>query len=396
MKRLLLLLLFIFTLSIVYPQTYENVQVSLLTVAPRSKAIYTIYGHTALRLYNPDNQTDIVLNWGTFDTDRPNFMYHFVRGETDYFLSLAPFKAFVNIYRADDATIVEQVLNIPDNQKMALVQAMETNLQPENIEYRYNYFFDNCTLRPRDIIEKFCGGELIYPEQEKPITFRDLVHECTEHHPWMQFGIDLVIGNGADSLISLRSELFLPEKLMKALDKAVVRYPDGTEQAIALSTRMLIQSQTKEQTEKPAFFSALAKPFPVSMGVFVIYLVLTLVAYRKKRRFRLPFSLLFLVSGLGGCLVASLVFFSVHPCISPNWNIVWLHPLHLFGFVSFLLKKTYPLFTWYHLVNFVLLLCFLLAWIWVPQTMDIAYIPIIGCLWLASAYRYLSLRKELC
>jgi hypothetical protein len=287
------------------------------------------------------------------------------------------------------STVVEQVLNIPDSLKMPLLQDMETNLRPENVEYRYNIFFDNCTTRPRDIIEKFCGGALVYQANNKAVTLRKLVHECTKPYPWMEFGIDLIIGNGADSLISRRTEVFLPEKLMNLLDQSVVKTSAGTEYPIVLSSKTLLQSKA-DLNEKTSFL--FKNPIVVTTFIFLIYLLLTVIATREKSNFRLPFALLFLFAGLGGCLVAGLVFFSLHPCTSPNWNLVWLQPLHLIAFTGFLFKKYYKLFRWYHALNFVLLSCFLVAWHWIPQALDMAAIPLIGCLWLVSGYQYLFLK----
>jgi hypothetical protein len=358
---------------------------------PRSKAVYTIYGHTALRFYSPSRSIDTVLNWGTFDTGKPNFMYHFLLGETDYFLSEESTHNFLYVYKSGNSTVVEQVLNIPDSLKEPLLQMMQTNLLPENIEYRYNIFFNNCTTRPRDIIEKFCGGTLIYSNPNEEVTIRKLVHGCTEHYPWIEFGIDLVIGNGADSLISQRTEMFLPERLMNLLDQSVVKMPDGTEFPIVLSSNTLLQSKNDIHTKS---ISPFTKPVAIIIYIFLIYLGLTILAYWKKRNYRLPFAVLFGVAGLGGCIIAGLVFFSQHPCTSPNWNLVWLHPLHLIGFAGFLFKKYYPLFRWYHAVNFVLLSCFLLGWHWIPQELHRAFIPVIGCLWLVSGYQYLFLKRK--
>ncbi|MDR0613697.1 MAG: DUF4105 domain-containing protein [Dysgonamonadaceae bacterium] len=391
MKRFLFFALFLFFSSLMQSHANNDLQVSLLTVMPRSKAVYTVYGHTALRLYDPSRAVDAVLNWGTFDTDKPNFIYHFLLGETDYFLSATSIQHFMRVYEADNATVVEQVINIPDSLKTSLLQMMETNFQPENIEYRYNIFFDNCTTRPRDMIEKICGGTLIYPKPDESVTIRKLVHGCTEQYPWMEFGIDLAIGSGADSLISRRTEMFLPERLMNLIGQSPVKTPDGTEYPAVLSEKTVLQS-TGAGNAKDVF--PVAKPVAVNSFVFLIYLTLTLIANDKRKSTRLPFAGLFLVAGLCGCIVAGLVFLSAHPCTSPNWNIVWLHPLHLIGFAGFLRKKLYPLFRWYHAVNFVLLSVFLLGWYWIPQELNAASIPLIGSLWLVSGYQYCFFLKR--
>ena len=381
------LLLLFFTAE---SQTYDDLQVSLLTVKPRSNAVWTIFGHTALRLYDPSSSVDKVLNWGTFDYDQPNFIFNFVLGKTDYFLSASSTQEFLYIYEAGNSTVIEQIINIPDSLKMSLLQAMETNLRHENIVYRYNIFFDNCTTRARDVIEDFCEGIWIYPDQKESVTIRKLVHNYTKPYPWLEFGIDFAIGSGADSLISRRTEMFLPERLMTILDQSVVRTSDGTEYPIVLSSKTMLQAGN-DVNVKPG--SPFTKPIVATTFLFLIYLFLTVIACRKKRNFRFLFAFAFLIAGLGGCIIAEFVFFSMHPCTSPNWNLVWVHPLHLIAFVGFLFKKFYKLFNWYHAVNFVLLSCFLAAWHWIPQGLNVAAIPLVGTLWLISGYQCLFLKR---
>jgi hypothetical protein len=390
-KRILFFLLSIVAILSAKSQNYDDLQVSLLTIEPRSKAVYTIFGHTGLRLSDSKRNMDVVFNWGTFDNHKPNFIYHFVKGETIYFLSTLPMDYFNYVYSSDDATtVIEQSLDIPAAEKESLMKMLENNLLPENIEYRYDFFFDNCTTRPRDIIEKFCGGQMIYPPQTESITFRKLLHQYTKSHPWLELGIDCVIGSGADSLITYRSGLFLPAGLKNALDRSVVKYPDGTEHPMVISTRTLIQTPVADEDEADFPIS------PLGLGIFflLVYVTFCISAFAKKRRFRILFALLFLLSGVGGCLVAFIGFISIHPCTWPNWNILWLHPLHLVGFVGFLFKKSYPVFRWYHAVNFVILSCFLLGWHWIPQRLNLAFIPFILCLWVVSGFQAASLKEK--
>ncbi|MDR3340002.1 MAG: DUF4105 domain-containing protein [Candidatus Symbiothrix sp.] len=384
MKRILLFFVLILSFPLVKSQTYDNLRVSLLTVEPRAKAVYTIFGHTALRLSDPVQNIDIVFNWGTFDTQIPNFILRYVIGETDYFLSISSFESFAFIYSSDtNATVIEQELYIPDNQKENLIKTLGINLQPENIEYRYNFIFDNCTTRPRDILEKYCGGILTYPELPAPLTFRKLIHGCTKSYPWLEFGIDCVIGNGADSLISYRSSLFLPENLMDALSNSVVVYPEGSANTLVLSSEMVVRPQAESQAKSSG---CSISPVFAGISLFLLFLALIIVGYFKKRRFRLPFALLFFIAGAGGSIVAILCFFSLHPCTWPNWNILWLHPLHFIGCVGFGFGKSYRLFTWYHAINFVLLSSFMLGWYWIPQELNPAAIPYILSLWMISGY----------
>jgi hypothetical protein len=409
---LFILLLFVVFHAQAQETSYNYMQVSLLTVKPRPNAVYTIYGHTALRLYDPSQNIDAVLNWGTFNFNEPNFLYRFVKGETDYFLSATTYDRFFADYSEGNATVIEQVLNIPDENKQELLEKLSFELLPENCEYRYNFLFDNCTTRPRDVIEQFCGWKLIYPpSQTSPTTFRQLIHSCTQPYPWMTFGIDLVIGSGADSLLTDREELFLPEKLMTALEYSRIATLLEEELPLVVSTEIVLQPLHPEIAHPKIWDS----PLIIGIVLFCIYLALAITGYRKKRKFRIPFALLFLAAGLAGCIVTFLSFFSDHPCTQYNWNLLWLHPIHLLGVIGFFFplqdaispdkknkifsKETIKfamtgLFCWFHRSNLVLLSFLLLAIYRIPQQLNPAIIPYILCLWIISGYWLLQLKKK--
>jgi len=389
-NRFLCILLLLFAFSSVKSRTYDSVRFSLLTIEPHSKAVWTIFGHTALRVSDPARNMDLAFNWGMFDTGKPNFILNFIEGKTDYFLSALPFQYVISECDRDGVTVIEQVLNIPDSEKEDLLKFLQINLLPENVGYRYSFVFDNCTTRPRDIIERFCGGTLVYPEQKQPVTFRQLFHQYTRYYPWLELGIDCIIGSGADSLISYHNELFLPEKLMDALNDATVKLPTGDEQPIVLASKLILRSQSAQ----PALLSFWSRPFVAGFIVFAFYLVLVSVAYIKKYRLSLPFALLFLIAGAGGCIVAMLNFFSLHPCVQSNWNILWLHPLHFIACIGFFFRKSYRWICWYHAANFVLLSSFLLGWHWIPQELNKAFIPFILCLWVVSGGYWVVLKQK--
>jgi len=389
-KQFLFFLLLLFAFSPTKSQTYDSLQVSLLTVAPYPRAVWTIFGHTALRVSDPTRNIDVVLNWGTFDSEIPNFIFRFIEGKTDYFLSDPSFQSFIPEYIYYKVTMTQQVLNIPDSLKQNLLKFLQINLLPENAEYRYNFVLDNCTTRPRDIIEKFCGGKLVYPEQPQPVNYRQLFHQNTKSYPWTEFGIDCIIGSSADSLIPYRNELFLPEKLMDALNRSVVKLPDGSEQPVVLSSKQILQTQDSQMPSLKLW----ERPLVVGIVVFLLYLTLVIVALIKKYRFRLPFAVLFFVAGAGGCVVAMLNFFSLHPCVQANWNILWLHPLHFIAVAGFFFRKSYRWIRWYHAVNFVLLSSFLLGWRWIPQELNMAFIPFILCLWVVSGLQTVVLKYK--
>lgn len=385
MRKILIFIIFFLSFSSVKAFNIDSLQVSLLTVMPRPNEIYTVYGHSALRIHYPSEGLDEVYNWGTFDfNDSPLFIYRFIKGETDYFLSTSSYSHFIAHYAYTNSTVQEQVLDLEYEEKETLVKILVNNLQPGNLVYRYNFLFDNCTTRIRDIIEKSTGDSLVYPQQKNKVTFRELIHSCTEPYPWMTFGIDLLIGSGADSTVSLREEMFLPVKLMDALDESyIIREENGEtiEKPIVSFTHQIIKSKPRENSS----LFLVSSPLYTGWLVFFIFLGLAAWGIYKRRRLRGVFSILFFIAGIAGSIIGFLILFSIHPCVSPNWNIVWLHPFHFIAFAGYFFKKSYRFISLYHGVNLLLLCLLLISWHWLPQTLNAANIPYILCLATASA-----------
>lgn len=163
----------------------DSIQFSLLTCAPGNE-IYELFGHTAIRYQNFSRGVDLVFNYGMFSFNTPNFVYRFIKGETDYQLGIMPYPYFESEYALRGSSVYQQVLNLRQPEKLKLLELLEENYLPENRIYRYNYFYDNCTTRARDQIENSIQGKVIYPSVDWIKTFRGIVHEFTQDSPWNQ------------------------------------------------------------------------------------------------------------------------------------------------------------------------------------------------------------------
>ena len=178
------------TVEDILPDPMDSVEISLLTCQPHDE-IYSLYGHTAIRYHDmrKDKEVDVAFNYGVFDFKKPYFVLRFVFGLTDYELGVYPFNIFLKEYRHFGSMVTEQVLNLTSEEKLLLHEALRQNLQPGNSVYRYNYFYNNCTTKARDIIEKCITGKTEYAEREDfTPTYREMVHEMTRNHPWARFG----------------------------------------------------------------------------------------------------------------------------------------------------------------------------------------------------------------
>ena len=303
---------------------FDSVEVSLLTCQPHDE-VYSLYGHTALRWHDLRlGGLDLAFNYGVFDFKKPHFVARFVFGLTDYELGAYPYKYFVEEYRRFGSMVTEQVLNLTDEEKSAIHEALAINLRPENKIYRYNFFYSNCTTKARDIIEQCIKGNLKYTERKDYTpTYREMIHSMTERNPWSRFGNDLLLGIKADQKTDLRQQEFLPYNLLYDFDHARI-YADGIYRPLVKERRIAV----------PAGVQIVQEGFPLSpLACAIILLAVSLLLFtlewRRKRVFMLwDIVLMLLTSTLG--IVLTLMLFSQHPTVSLNLQIILLNPLPLF------------------------------------------------------------------
>ncbi len=375
-------------------QLSDSAKISLMTTSPWSGAVYAVYGHTAIFVKDDFTGINAVFNYGYFDKSKPNFLYHYIRGETDYILGVVPLDAFLQEYREKGVEVVEQELNLSQQEKQNLWEALYINSLPENRGYRYNNFYDNCVTRPRDLIEKYTEGTILYPEDGKTQTFRDLIHECVSSYPWMKFGIDLIIGNGADKPISLREKMFIPAYLMNALDKTTVVKNDSVFYPILSSKSIVVEKVTSEKGIREW---GIQSPLFIAFVLFLFTILVSVIQYIKwnsSKLLKIYDTILFAAYGVGGTIIFLLMFFSEHPATNPNWNFAWMNIFALIFAVLFWVKSLKNVVIIYHFINFVLLTLFLLFWWMIPQQLPLATIPLSMSLWLRSGMSAFMFRKR--
>ncbi|MBP1641139.1 MAG: hypothetical protein H6Q17_2722 [Bacteroidetes bacterium] len=383
-------ILFLFCFSIIRAGAVtlsDSAKVSLLTCGPGPE-LYAKFGHSAIRIFDPANHLDISFNYGYFDYNTPGFYYKFVNGETDYQLGVCETSEFILEYQIRRINMWEQVLNLQQSEKQALFDALVENYKPENRFYRYNFVFDNCATRPRDMIIRAVHGKVVFNKnlEEKQETFQQLIDLYTIDSPAILFGIHLVLGAPKDNIASFRQTMFLPERLMQAVASARIERGSTSVPLVASSSQPVV-IQGKES--RSAF-----NYVPFLCGLL---LLVTLWISSKERRSRtLLFwfdAILFGIGGLAGFVVFYLTSFSVHPLVSFNWNVIWLNPLLLVFALTVLFQKTRK-FAFYLQGLFLACDVFMLAALFMlPQSFIISEILLIIVLALRSIM-YLRLKNE--
>ena len=327
MKRFLFFVVIVTTLAV----RGEVPQISLLTALP-GEQIYELEGHTGLRVRTQGS--DMVVNWGVFDFNSPNFVYRFVKGESDYLCAAYPTEFFLEDYRSQGRAVVEQPLLLDSVQTVRLIELLEENLLPENRVYRYNYVKDNCATRPLMLVEQAAGTQLISPDRTRT-SFRSEMQRYHRNYPWYQFGIDLALGRGIDAPIGNREAAFAPVTLMEEVEHSPIAGP-----------AQIIGEQTLTQHSTPWLLT----PILVSLMVLILSVVVRGVTAKVFD------SLLFTVYGLAGCILFFLVFVSTHEATSPNLLLLWLNPLCLIGAVLPWIKSAKKLKVCYFFLNFALII----------------------------------------
>ena len=304
-------------------QDMDSVEICLLTCQPHDE-VYSLYGHTAIRCqdFRKSRNIDAAFNYGVFDFRAPHFVTRFVFGLTDYELGACPYRIFLKEYRHFGSMVTEQVLNLTADEKQQLYILLMENLRPENSVYRYNYFYNNCTTKARDIIEQSINGKIEYTGNDSVTgSYRDMVHEMTRHNPWSRFGNDVLLGIKADQPTDRRQQEFLPNNLMYDFDHARI-YANGTYRPLVKERHIAV----------PAGVQVISQGFPLSprvCGILIlaIGLALFLIQWKQRRAFILWEALLMVVSGTIG-IVLFLMLFSQHPTVSLNLQFIFYNPIH--------------------------------------------------------------------
>ncbi len=381
----------------------ETIRVSLVTAGP-GKEVYQLEGHTALRMRKDIADTlaaggmrtvyDLAVNWGVFDFDSPNFIYRFVKGETDYMALAYPFELFLEEYRHEGRRVVEQELNLTPNEAQKLELLVGTNLMPENRTYRYNYVKDNCATRPLAIVENAIGDTITFDpaafmneylpgDSGFPRTFRKDMTDYHRNYPWYQFGIDLALGSGIDYEITPRERTFAPVYLEKELARATRIMPDGNREPFVKSSRIIVEGAEKGVQEKATPWPL--TPFALAVDLLLLTAIISFFDWRRKRLTRWLDTVLYGAFFLCGCLLTFLIFVSVHEATSPNWLYLWLNPLCIIPAVGIWIKRCKRVVYCYQICNFAALILLLAGHSFFGQALNMAFPLLILCDLIRSA-----------
>ncbi len=365
-KKYLVLVALCASLSNFAQQLSPEAKISLITIGPTQKELYSAFGHSAIRVYDPQLPIDYFYNYGVFSFNQPNFYLNFARGINYYQLGVYDYPPYRDYYIRENRFIHEQILNLTPEQKQKVFDFLEWNARPENKMYLYDYFYDNCATRPRDVLIKVLGDDIVFDEtpEQNSITIRGLTNIYLHHQPWGDLGIDICLGLPMDKVAKRTEYMFLPDSLESGFDHAKVKLDSTWAQLV--ENKISVYESTPAQ---PSF--SVFHPLVVFWLLAICILVISKNDYSKKKLSVWLDRIIFISTGLIGLLLFLLWTVTSHKAAANNLNILWALPTNLvFPFVSKIRKK-------YFLIVAALTAGLLLSWLMLPQQLHIFLVPLV-------------------
>ena len=381
MRRLVFIFILIAFASKAQTTLSDQAEISVITFGPGQEQLYTAFGHSALRVNDPGIGIDDAYNYGVFDFNQPNFYLNFARGYLYYRLGVVAYKRFEYPYIYFNRYVHEQKLNLTRQQKQRLFDFLLWNSKPENVTYRYDYFYDNCATKMPDIMKKVFGDTVNFDGSyvKTNYSIRELTDIYLKYQPWGDLGIDIGLGLPMDKKASPYEYMFLPDYVESGFAHATI--VNGDKRVPLVKERISIYDSREEAIKKTVMTPLLV------FGLF--FALITFVSYRDfklKRASNFVDVILFSVLGLLGVLLLLLWLATDHNAAAKNMNLLWALPSHLVV-VVFIMKKR----LWiqqYFLATALTAVFLLLAWPVLPQKLHYALIPLVMAIGLRSFTQY--------
>ncbi|AOW11192.1 hypothetical protein EM308_00520 [Flavobacterium gilvum] len=287
----------------------KNAHISVLTCGLGNE-VYSLFGHTAIRVADMDNNLDVVYNYGAFDFGTPNFVLKFTKGDMNYFIANDRYVDFLNQYNYERRDVYEQELDIPLEFKQKLYDNLSKSMLSDERLYQYKFIDNNCTSKVVDIINKTLNAEVITKKIDTDKSYRSILFPYFDNHFYEKLGTSIVFGTKVDQM---GTKIFLPFELQKSLK--------------------LIQYQNHPICKENKTILNFEEETPVSWwnNSLTYLFLLGFITLANKKAIDYIY---LLTMGLLGILFVFLGFYSLHQELAYNYNILLFNPIFL-GVVYF-------------------------------------------------------------
>ena len=303
LKKIFLFLFLIGTLSSFGQNIIlsENARASVITCDTGNES-YSLFGHTAIRITDSENNLDVVYNYGAFDFRTPNFVAKFAKGDLQYFAVANTFSDFMSQYTYEQRSVFEQELILPLAYKQKLFDNLTAVLSSNESYYTYKFIDKNCTSMVVDILNKTLESNIITKKLDTDKTYRSILFPYFDNFFYEKLGTSIIFGTKVDEY---SNHIFLPFELHKSL------------QQIQFNNQLLCkESKTLLEFQKQA-------PNSWWNNIYTYLIFLGLILILNKKYIDIFY---LLVMGLLGVFFASVGFYSFHQELANNYNVLLFNP----------------------------------------------------------------------
>ena len=385
MYRIILFIFFFsFSFSLFSFQLSKNSQISVITIGPSQKELYSAFGHSGIRVKDDSLGIDYFYNYGVFDFDQPNFYINFLKGKLLYMVVRYNYKTIEDHYIFNNRVIKEQVLNLNSTKKLKTFNFLEKNILSQNKYYYYNYIYNNCATKIRDLFDEIFPKYVEYDSiNNDNLSYRELMDLYLYAQRRGDLGIDICLGSEIDKIADNYNSMYLPDYLFSNLDNAKT---SKNQNFILKENEIFSPSKTKNSSI-----------FLTPSLVLFIFLLITVFLIFRERKYDLWYKnfdfILFFISGAIGFLLVYLWFFTDH-LSSYNFNLIWAFPLNIV--VAFFLfnEKILDKIKIYFLIISLFLFSLILLWALLPQKLSVSLFFLVLAILLRSISIYLRLHNR--
>lgn len=361
----------------------ENARISIITMGPSQDEVYTAFGHSGIRVYDSVQHIDAFFNYGVFNFNQPYFYLNFTRGNLNYMVDAYSYKDFLDYYIEHQRFVHEQILNLNSQQKQQTFDFLLWNIQPQNQNYLYDYFYNNCATKVRDVFKSVLKSAVAFDSSyiKTNYTIRNLTDIYLKQQPWGDLGIDICLGLPMDKKASPYEYMFLPDYIESSFDHAI----NNAIGKSLVKEKIIVYEPEPEKAPFHWFH-----PWIV-FGIFLAFAsILTWLDWSRKKTSTWFDVTLFFVTGLLGILLLLLWTMTDHKAAANNFNLLWALPTHtVIAFV--LLRKQKPKWLRNYFLATTLLSALLLgSWYFLPQSLNVFLMPVVGVILLRALANYLS------
>jgi hypothetical protein len=354
-----------------YPKLSESASISVLTIGPSQGELYSAFGHSAIRIYDSLSNLDVFVNYGVFNFNQPHFYLNFARGNLNYMVEIYTYSDYLNYYVEHKRFVHEQVLDLTTEQKQKIADFLFWNVRPENQYYRYDYFYNNCATKIRDVFAQVLKGEISFDSSfiKTNYTIRKLTDLYLGQQPWGDLSIDICLGLPMDKKAEPYEYMFLPDYIESSFEHATNKIKGRS----LVKKNIVVNDPGQEKVPFHWFH-----PWIVFGIIFAAVAFVTWLDWQRKKLSRWMDVTLFFVVGVLGILLLFLWTLTDHHAAANNFNLLWAVPTHAV-IAIILIRKSRP--KWvrkYFLATTILTAALLSLWYLLPQALNVFLIPVVG------------------